>query len=127
MTSGIRDSTEELSQKVGLKHKLDLLDKIVSDPANATPDGSAAWRPPPNHLDNQSARDRGSIIAAKEKLDKDVVSGLTSAIKAGTRDITSLGADVDAAAEEISRVIALIREDANNEQGPSSVEEQQNE
>ena len=48
VTRGIRESTDELSLRVGLKHKLDLLDKIVADPANATTDGSPAWRPTPN-------------------------------------------------------------------------------
>jgi len=107
VTSGLRESTDELSLKVGLKHKLDLLDKIVADPANATTDRSPAWRPPPNaHLDNQSLRDRGSLVAARDNVEVGVVNDLNSQLKRVEHELASISNEVDEAAGEISRVVS---------------------
>jgi len=108
VTRGIRESTDELSLRVGLKHKLDLLDKIVADPANATTDGSPAWRPTPNAQDSQSLRDCESLVAARQGAEARVLINLNSQLKTLEHDVDSISREVTDAAKEIDRVVSAM-------------------
>jgi len=122
VTSGICDSTDELSEKVALKHKLDLLDKIEADPNNHKQGEGVAWRPSSSHLDNQAPRDRSSIQAARDQLESEVLSGLNAALKKAEAEVTALSNEVDEAADSIGRIVAAIA-DATEDQDQDSLQQ----
>ena len=102
----IKENFANVEDQVKLFSKLNQLQTIVNDENNkAESEDKKAWRPLDSALDNQAAHDRKSVIAAKQKLQKEVLKPLQNEVNDLEKQVADLSYKL---AENASKINGIL-------------------
>ena len=82
------------------------LDGIIIDESNKTnPSGQPAWRPSESAINNQAAHDYKSVLATKERLEKEILAPLQNEVSELEKRVSSLSYEIAENASKINKII----------------------